>query len=381
MSKKSIAVACPLRSVCDHHARVFDQQGRLQGHYLGTRNGSPGIPDALSHRLPALGLFTYAVSKVAPKWAEAARVACYPWFDSWVKGQLPDGCGVMSSYGYTVEAFRHARRSGGFTLLDAGNSHFKNYWQIVWEEHQRWNSDVLPFPKSWYERGLESIELTDWVFSPSQYVTNSYLQQGFPAERVLYLPYPVDLQKFNHHLETPVPDGPIRVICTGGISIRKGFPYLLEAMRIIRKRHDAVLLLMEGVHPSMEAVMAQYQDVPIEWAPMLSHDKLGARLKSAHVFALLSVEEGLARTALEAMACGLPVVLTPNTGASDFVVPGRNGEIVPMRDAAATAEAILSCYELYRREGLLANEAVRSELTFDAFTRRLISHMEHIDAQ
>ena len=52
-----------------------------------------------------------------------------------------------------------------------------------------------------------------------------------------------------------------------------------------------------------------------------------------------------------------------------------------VRDAAATAEAILSCYELYRREGLLANEEVRSELTFDAFTRRLISHMELIDAQ
>ena len=41
-----------------------------------------------------------------------------------------------------------------------------------------------------------------------------------------------------------------------------------------------------------------------------------------------------------AMSCGLPVVLTPNTGASDFVRPGANGEVVPIRDPVAISEAI-----------------------------------------
>ena len=45
------------------------------------------------------------------------------------------------------------------------------------------------------------------------------------------------------------------------------------------------------------------------------------------------------------MACGLPVVTTPNTGASDLVVSGENGEVVPIRDAQAIANAVLKWSE------------------------------------
>ena len=53
----------------------------------------------------------------------------------------------------------------------------------------------------------------------------------------------------------------------------------------------------------------------------------------------------MVRTALEAMACGLPVVLTPNTGANDLVVPGVNGEVVPIRDPQAIADAVFKWAE------------------------------------
>ncbi len=376
----SIAVAAPIRSVCDHHARIFAEQGRLQGHYLGTRRGAEGIPEELSRRFPLVGLISYAVAKTLPRYGEAAKVACYPLFDQWVKRQVPAGTAVFSSYGYTVETFRKARNSGAFTLLDGGNSHFAHYWKVISEEHARWNCDLPPFPKPWYERGLRSIELTDWVFSPSSYVTKSFIDEGFPADRVLHLPYPVNLSHFSPEPLHDLPTSPLRVVCTGGVSLRKGFPYLLEAMRLIRKERDAVLMLTEIVHPSMQPILAKYQDIPIEWAPMLPHDKLGARLKSAHVFALLSIEEGLARTALEAIACGIPAVLTPNTGTSDFIQPGVNGEIVPIRDAAAAAAAIVQCYER-RRQGINTpdSNSISEALSFDSFRRRLLEHLQTID--
>ncbi len=380
-SPRSFAVACPVRSVCDHHARVFAEMGRLQGHYLGTRRGAEGIPESLSNRFPLVGLLSYAAAKISPNYAEAAKVACFPLFDAWVKQQIPADTAVFSSYGYAVETFRKARATGGFTLLDGGNSHFAHYWRIVSEEHARWNCDLPPFPSQWYERGLRSLELTDWVFSPSSYVTRSFIEEGFPAERVLHLPYPVNLSHFSPEPNTDLPASPLRVVCTGGVTLRKGFPYLLEAMRIIRKERDAVLMLTNIVHPSMRPILANYQDIPIEWAPMLPHDKLAARLKSAHVFALLSVEEGLARTALEAMACGLPVVLTPNTGTSDFVQPGINGEVVPNRDAAAAAEAIVACYERRQAGNATPDTAsIAGSLSFERFRERLLDHLQTIDA-
>jgi alpha-maltose-1-phosphate synthase len=378
---RSFAVAAPTRSVCDHHARVFAEQNRLQGHYLGTRRGAAGIPEELSHRFPLVGLISYAVDKTFTNYAEAAKVACFPLFDAWAKKQIPEGTHVFSSYGYVVETFRKARNSGAFTILDGGNSHFAHYWRVISEEHARWNCDLPPFPRPWYERGLRSIELTDWVFSPSSYVTKSFIDEGFPAERVLHLPYPVNLSHFSPEPAVELPASPLRVVCTGGVSLRKGFPYLLEAMRLIRKERDAVLMLTDIVHPSMQPILAKYQDIPIEWAPVLPHDQLGKRLKSAHVFALLSIEDGFALTAAEALACGIPVVLTPHTGFADFIQPGVNGEIVPIRDAAAAADAIVQCYER-RCQGINSpNPAALAEaLSFEKFRSRLLGHLKTIDA-
>jgi glycosyltransferase involved in cell wall biosynthesis len=378
---RSFAVACPIRSVCDHHARVFAELGRLQGHYLGTRRGAVGIPEELSHRFPLVGLISYAAARALPSFGEAAKVACFPLFDQWAKRRIPTGTHVFSSYGYAVECFRKARASGASTFMDGGNSHFAHYWRVVSDEHARWNCKLPPFPKLWYQRGLRSLELTDWVFSPSSYVTRSFIDQGFPKDRILHLPYPVNLDHFSPEPVPAIAASPLRVVCTGGVSLRKGFPYLLEAIRIIRKEREAVLMLTDIVHPTMLPILENYQDIPIEWSPMLPHDKLAARLKSADVFALLSVEEGLARTALEAIACGVPAVLTPNTGTADFIQPGVNGEIVPIRDPQATAEAILKCYERRMDQGLArVDPDLIHSLDFASFRSRLIKHLATIDA-
>ncbi len=376
---QKFAVACPFRSVCDHHAKVFASLGRLQGHYLGTRRGVNGIPEKLSKRFPLVGLLSYAVAKTIPSLGEKAVVECFPLFDAWVKSKLPKRTGIFSSYGYAVESFRKARKTGGMTMLDAGNSHPKNFWDIVAEEHARWGINVEPYPKKWNEGGLRSVELTDWVFSPSSYVTRSYIEKGFPAERVLELPYPVNLDNFSPKPVKEIPDSPLRVVCTGSVSLRKGFPYLLEAMRILAKDRKVELLLTEGIHPSMNQLLEQYSDVPVDWSPRLPHTRLGERLKSAHVFALLSLEDGFALTAAEAMACGVPVVLTPNTGFADFVIPGKNGEIVPIRDPQAAAEAIVRCYERKIGGEDFVDDQLKTSLSFDTFAQKLIDHLKTVD--
>ncbi len=367
-----------MRSVCDHHASVFQSLGLLEKLYLGTRNGANKISKEKQKLFPLVGLLAYTGAKIYPPCQEWIRVQCFPLFDKWVKHHIREGYWLLSSYGYAVESFRKVRGNGGLTLLDAGNSHLNNYWEVVSREHKVWGENVLPFPRKWYERGLKSIELTDWVFSPSSYVTKSFLDQGFPIERILYLPYPVDLEIFSNQGDTAPKNGPIRVICTGTVSLRKGFPYLLEAIRILGKNHDVELFLTEGIHPSMKKIILKYSDLKISWSPRLSHEKLGAHLKSAHVFALLSIEEGLARTALEAMACGVQVVLTSNTGASDFVKTGENGEVVPFGDPQATAQAIYDAFLRRVKNGLFVDKDLIRALSFETFQLNLTKHIDRI---
>jgi len=93
--------------------------------------------------------------------------------------------------------------------------------------------------------------------------------------------------------------------------LRKGTPYLLESFRIVQKKiPDARLLLTRTIQDDIKPILSRYADLPIDWSPPLPHAQLVERLQSADIFVLPSLEEGLVRTACEAMACGLPAILT-----------------------------------------------------------------------
>jgi glycosyltransferase involved in cell wall biosynthesis len=377
MTSKFI-VATPHRSVCDHNARALEKQGLLRFIALGTRRGTNGVPPERTRLNPWIGLWTYASARTLPVfYGESFRFHLLPWFDRWVLKQLQPGDHIISSYGYTNRCFDFVRRHGGKTFLDGGNSHVENYWQIVNEEHRRWKCSYPPFTPYWYKRARAMLEDVDYVLSPSSYVTKSFLERGFKPEQILRNVYPVDLSVFQPPTTPRPKDRPLTVINTGALCLRKGTPYVLEAFRIVRRTvPNARLLLTDAIREDVKPILARYLDLPIEWAPGLPHAALADRLRSADIFVLLSLEEGLVRSALEAMACGLEVVLTPNTGANDFIVAGKNGEVVPIRDAAAAAEAILKGWTRVQAGQTVQVGDLHRQLSFDTFERGFLSQLE-----
>ncbi|MFM2293870.1 MAG: hypothetical protein RLZZ350_283, partial [Verrucomicrobiota bacterium] len=340
-------VATPQRSVCDDNARALVHRGKLRCLALATRRGTADVPPELTRLNPWLGLKNYLAAKMlSPFAAESYRFSLLPQFDAWVKKQLTPGDHLISSYGYANDAFRFVRAHGGKTFVDAGNSHIENFWEILSEEHRRWHCLTPPVARHWVDRTHAMLAEADFILSPSRYVTDSFLARGFKPDQILKNIYPVNLALFTPR-QTPRPkDQPLTLINTGSLSLRKGTPYLLAAFRLVRQQiPDARLLLTRLVQDDAKPMLAQFADLPIEWSPPLPHAPLAARLRSADIFVLPSLEEGLVRTACEALACGLPAVLTPHCGADDFIRPGVNGEVVPIRDPAATAAAILKCWQ------------------------------------
>ncbi len=378
MSTRQFVVATPQRSVCDDYARALDSVGRLRFLALGARRGARAIPPERTRLNPAIGLVSYlcarALSTDAGEWC---RFALLPWFDRWVRPQLVPGDHLISSYGYATESFRRVREQGGKTFLDAGNSHIDNFWEVMTEEHRRWQWPHPPFASHWLRRARASIGQTDYVLSPSRWVTESFLARGFPAERILPARYPVDLACFTPAAQPRPRERPLTVISTGQLSLRKGTPYLLEAFRLIRRAEPtARLLLTENVANNARPILRRFGDLPIEWSPGLPHPQLAERLRSADVFALPSLEEGAARTVAEAMACGLPVVVTRQTGTADLVEPGNSGTIVPIRDPGAIAAAVLEWWQSLRtRSEPPARRFDPSVLSFDAFAAEFLGQL------
>lgn len=379
--RPKFVVATPTRSVCDDNARALTRAGALRFLALGTRRGTAGVPPEQTRLRPIYGLLNYAAVKCFSQFrAESFRFAMLPSFDRWVKKQLTPGDHILSSFGYANESFRWAREHGGKTFLDGGNSHPAHFWELLSEEHRRWNCPLPPVSPFWNRRSIEMMPHVDYVLSPSSFVTRSFVERGFRPEQMLRNVYPVDLSRFAPATAPRPKNRPLTIVSTGGLSLRKGAPYLLEALRLVHQRHSSArFLLTQNIADSATPIVAKYRDLPIDWAPGLPHAELAARLQSADVFVLPSLEEGLVRTALEAMACGLPVVLTPNTGANDFVRPGVSGSVVPIRDARATADAILEWSDRALASDAPPQRLIDAEpLTFAYFEREFMSQLQQL---
>ena len=358
----SFVVATPGRSVCDDNARALAKHGLLRFQALGTRRGAAGVPLENTRLNPAIGLVHYMVARCVAKYpAESFRFRLHPWFDHWVRRQLLPGNHIISSFGYANASFRWVRQHGGKTLLDGGNSHPQNFWAIMEEEHKRWHCAQPPVARHHYERSLAMLPEVDFVLSPSPYVTRSFLERGFKPGQILRNVYPVNLAHFSPAREPRPLNAPLRIICSGSPSLRKGTPYLLAAFRLVLKKiSNARLLLSSYVHESVQPMLRDYADLPIDWSPILPHAQLAERLRSADIYVLPSLEEGLARTTLEALACGLPVIITENSGGGEFVKDGRSGDLVPIRDPEAIAEAI------FKWADKILGQAERPKISFDA---------------
>ena len=127
-----------------------------------------------------------------------------------------------------------------------------------------------------------------------------------------------------------MPDsGPLRVICVARLIERKGQQHLIEAVK--RLRDDAVDVRLEliGTGDAQAANQQQADQLGVAdrvvFAGYVPREQIAARYAAAHVFALASFNEGMSVATLEAMAAGLPVIVTRTGGTAELVEDGVNG--------------------------------------------------------
>ena len=80
----------------------------------------------------------------------------------------------------------------------------------------------------------------------------------------------------------------------------------------------------------------------------------------ADVFVTCSIEEGLSMVQIQAMACGLPIICTKNSGGEDIINEGKEGFILPIRDKYTLKEKLLYLYE---------NKDLRDEMSENALSK------------
>lgn len=210
---------------------------------------------------------------------------------------------------------------------------------------------------AWFhERRLRDLDLADRILVPSDHIARSLIETGTPAAKISVIPYAADTARFQPRAEQR-PSAGCTFLFAGGITQRKGIKYLLEAWRRIRRPGWKLQLL--GALPSNPGPLVDYLD-EVEHVGRVSHADVPARMAAADVFVFPSLFEGSAVVTYEALACGLPSVVTP--GAGSVVRDGIEGFVVPPRDVEALAD---------RMERLGTNPELRAAIARSARERAL----------
>lgn len=137
--------------------------------------------------------------------------------------------------------------------------------------------------------------------------------------------------------------GPLKVGFVGQIRHVKGVEYLLDAMKMIPREKDVTLTLVGGISESYLKRRIEKETAADARIRYLGFRKDAPAIVSGlDVVVMPTVErEGLAKAVIEAMAQGVPAIVSAVGGLPEIVADGETGFVVPPRNAAALAEAIV----------------------------------------
>lgn len=276
-----------------------------------------------------------------------------------------------------LHSLRRAKQKGARTIVERGSTHILHQRQLLTEEYDRLGiKGVIVHPKV-IDKELAEYQETDFISLPSQYVKRTFLEYGIPENKLIQNPYGVNLTNF---YPVPKEDRIFRVIHCGNLSIRKGVHYLLQAFSEL-KLPNAELWLIGDINKEISPFLKKYSSDSIILKGTFPERELHRILSQGSVFCLASIEEGLAMVQAMAMACGLPVIITTNTGGEDIVRDGVDGFIVPIRNVEALKEKMQYFYEheeARRSMGESALHRVRAGFTWKDYADRMINHYQKI---
>ncbi len=211
-------------------------------------------------------------------------------------------------------------------------------------------------------------ENVDRIVAPSQYVIDGLTKQGVDSTRIELVPYPADFDSHSF-VDRSLRKKQMTVGFVGHINLRKNAPVFLEIAKRMHSRE--IKFVMVGKNQLNEGLIERYSDC-VQFTGAIPRSEVATMLSSFDVFFFPSTCEGSAGVVLEAMATGLPVLTTPNSGTS--VTEGVDGFLC----ASDNVDGFVERIEQFSRDrnlrlelGRVAASNVR-ELTLDRYGEGIV---------
>lgn len=280
--------------------------------------------------------------------------------------------------GYAYDSMLKAKKMNIVIILELGSSHPLFAKKILNEESTIFNINIKTDSKENIDWQLKTIEMADYISIPSSFVKRTFIEYGVPEKKLLVNSYGVDLKEFK---QIEKKDTTFRIIYAGGLTFQKGSHYLLQAFDELALE-NCELWHLGAIKDEMKPYIEKYKNSNVKFLGHKPQKELYTYYSQGSVFVMPSIQEGMAMVQLQAMACGLPLICTTNTGGDDLITKdGEEGFVIPIRDVEALKEKILYMYnnqDICKDMGGKAKKRVSKGFTWNDYGDRYIKNLERI---
>jgi glycosyltransferase involved in cell wall biosynthesis len=221
----------------------------------------------------------------------------------------------------------------------------------------------------------EEHALADVIVVPSDFVKQTLVEEGVDESKIRIIPFGTDLTLFH----PPEKRGGKTVVFlfVGGLTARKGLPVLLTAWRQLALPDAELWLVGSGSLPMSESATLP---PTVKMLGPQGRQEVASLMRQADVFVFPSFFEGLAQVQIEALATGLPLIATHESGAADLIHEGTTGFLIRAGDVEALAKRIqrLAQDATLRQQMQQAALAVRDRLSWQIYGGRWSTLLKEI---
>jgi glycosyltransferase involved in cell wall biosynthesis len=268
--------------------------------------------------------------------------------------------------------FEAAAECGVRRFYDLPIAHYATTRHLLEREAERWPrwARTLGAPNDSpekIERKARELELADCIVCPSNFVLESLPERIHSKKQIVVSPFGSPIVPVRERSES----GKLRVLFAGSLTQRKGLADLFAAVRLLRSP-NIELVVMGACAAPLDFYFREYREFTYE--PPRAHSSFLETMLSCDVLALPSIVEGRALVQQEALACGLPIIITRNAGGEDLVIEAETGFLVPAGSPESIAEKIewFSTHRSELRDLRASCRAKAAEYTWASYATRIL---------
>jgi glycosyltransferase involved in cell wall biosynthesis len=263
-----------------------------------------------------------------------------------------------------LSALQAAKKAGKVSVVAYLSPHHATREKWVDAEYERFPELLTPERKTLLLKGSErnarrdeENKIADVFHCASRFTKDSLVAAGIPAEKIFCVPLGCP-DPMVAALPSYAAQSGTHFLYSGPVSVRKGAHVLLAAWKLAgMTRHSELHFYGRCTVP--ERILTGCGD-QVVFHGNVSKPEIGRAYQESSILVFPTLCDGFGMVVAEAFANGLPVITTPNAGASDLIVDGRNGFIVPPGDPEALAQRMQWCVRHPREVFAMREEALNT---------------------